>query len=91
MKELKVIDLADCAVNTKPTPKVRLPWYLRVQGKLERWYVSKIKGINPHNQRIIRFYTYNDEQGVEFDFKSAEKSETLFRICMVFLAITTMM
>lgn len=68
-RELKTIDLADCLINTKPTPKVRLPWYLRLQGKVERWYVSKVKGINPYNQRIIRFYTYNDEQGIDFDFK----------------------
>lgn len=69
MRELKVIDLADCAVNTKPTPKVRLPWFLRLQSKIQSWWVRNIVGINPNTQRIIRFYTYNDEQGIDFDFK----------------------
>lgn len=69
MKELKTIDASDYVVNPKPTPKVRLPWYLRFQSNMEWWYVTKILRINPHSQRIIRFYTYSDVEGADWDFK----------------------
>lgn len=47
----------------------RIGWYLRAVGNVEKWFLKKFRGIDPTSERVIRFYTYNDEQGQDYDFK----------------------
>lgn len=47
----------------------RIPWHLRAVSKVERWVLRNIYKLDPTSERIIRFYTYNDENGEDFDFK----------------------
>ncbi len=47
----------------------RIPWHLRTIGNVEKWMLKNIYNLDPTSERIIRFYTYNDEQGEDFDFK----------------------
>lgn len=69
MNDLKLIDAADYKTNIKPVQRQRLPWYLKTQGSIEKWVLRNVKGINPDNQRVVRFFTYNDEDGIDFDYK----------------------
>ncbi len=47
----------------------RVPWHLRMVGNVERWMLENIYKLDPTAERIVRFYTYNDEKGEDYDFK----------------------
>lgn len=42
---------------------------LRVISWAEKWFLQNVYGIDPASERIIRFYTYNDEDGTDFEFE----------------------
>lgn len=46
-----------------------IPWYLTIKSRLEKWWLKNIKKLDPTTERIVEFYTYNDELGKDFDFE----------------------
>lgn len=63
------IILRDNVSRVEKLSHCRIPWYLRIKSRLQRWYLRSIKKLDPYAERIIRFYTYNDDDGEEYDFK----------------------
>ena len=47
--------------------RISLP--LRAISWAEKWFLQNVYGIDPASERIIRFYTYNDEDGTDFEFE----------------------
>lgn len=46
-----------------------VPAHIRAVSKVENWVLKNFYNLDPNTERIIEFYTYNDSDGVEFDFK----------------------
>lgn len=63
------ITLSENSNRMKKMSHNRIPWHLRAISKVESWVLSNIYKLDTTSERIIRFYTYNDEKGEEFDFK----------------------
>lgn len=47
--------------------RISLP--LRAISWAEKWFLQNVYGIDPASERIVRFYTYNDEEGTDFEFE----------------------
>lgn len=47
--------------------RISLP--LRVISWAEKWIMQNVYGLDPMTERIVRFYTYNDEEGADFEFE----------------------
>lgn len=47
----------------------RVAWHLQAISWAEKWIMKNIQGLNPASDRIIRFYTYNDQDGVDFEYE----------------------
>ena len=42
---------------------------IEVVSKIEKWYLKNFKKIDPMTERIVRFYTYSNQQGQDFEFE----------------------
>lgn len=57
------------AGKTNDNPWLVVPWHVKARAKMETWYLRKFRKLDTSCERIVRFYTYNDEQGKDFEFK----------------------
>lgn len=64
----EIVTFEQNQIKTTKITRQRLPWHLRVISQIEKWYLNKVRGINPAAQRLIRVYTYNDEDGMNYDY-----------------------
>lgn len=47
----------------------RVAWHLQAISWAEKWIMKNVQGLNPASDRIIRFYTYNDQNGQDFEYE----------------------
>ena len=65
----EIVTLQQNSIKLEKTSKQRLPWHLRAFSQVEKWWLDKVRGINPAAERLVRIYTYNDEEGMNYDYK----------------------
>ena len=62
-------NLADNSHRMENLSRNRISWHLQAISWAEKWILKNIQGLDPASDRIIRFYTYNDEEGQDFEYE----------------------